>query len=171
VSPSYCKRVPRSALSICCTDLRQFISHFKKRLARSKLGPIPCSLSRAVRTGRALIFDSRTAAFTIRYTFPSIANSCNKRPATHIALASPTSISFSPREVLALTIASSTAYDPLTKRPLNSVVISFQRIKFFTVGLVADDRRMNTRQEANFRLADTGRHVGKANRGRGKVRS
>jgi hypothetical protein len=62
------------------------------------------------------------------YSFPSAASSCKRRPPP-----APTSGAvFSPSGVLTFTPPSSTAYDPLTARPLNSVVICFQRIGFST---------------------------------------
>jgi len=60
------------------------------------------------------------------YAFPFAANSRNKRAAIQIALVPMSCAAFSPYGVLTITIASSTAYDPLMAAPLNAVVISFQ---------------------------------------------
>jgi hypothetical protein len=66
------------------------------------------------------------------YAFPSAASSRKRRPAIQIAPAPTSGAVFSPSGVLTFTVPSSTAYDPLTARPLNSVVICFQRIGFST---------------------------------------
>jgi hypothetical protein len=60
------------------------------------------------------------------YSFPSAASSRNRRPAAQIALVPFNCVAFSPFAVLTFTVASSTAYDPRTTRPLNTVVISLQ---------------------------------------------
>jgi hypothetical protein len=62
------------------------------------------------------------------YAFPSAANSRSRRPAAQIALVPLSCVAFSPSAVFTFTVASSTAYDPRTTRPLNTVVISLQII-------------------------------------------
>src|SRR6516165_9448704 len=64
----------------------------------------------------------------IAYAFPSAASSRNRRPAAQIALVPFSCVAFSPSAVFTFTVASSTAYDPRTTRPLNTVVISLQII-------------------------------------------
>ena len=49
-----------------------------------------------------------------------------RRPAAQIALVPFSRVAFSPSAVLTFIVPSSTAYDPLTTRPLNTVVISLQ---------------------------------------------
>ena len=57
----------------------------------------------------------------VSYSFPSAANSRNRRPAAQIASVPFNCVTFSPFAVLTFTVASSTAYDPRTTRPLNTV--------------------------------------------------
>src|SRR6516225_4618434 len=64
----------------------------------------------------------------IAYAFPSAASSRSRRPAAQIALVPFSCVAFSPSAVFTFTVASSTAYDPRTTRPLNTVVISLQII-------------------------------------------
>ena len=64
----------------------------------------------------------------IAYAFPSAASSRSRRPAAQIALVPFSCVAFSPSAVFTFTVASSTAYDPRTTRPLNTVVISLQTI-------------------------------------------
>ena len=73
-------------------------------------------------------FRLSAPAEQIAYAFPSAASSRSRRPAAQIALVPFSCVAFSPSAVFTFTVASSTAYDPRTTRPLNTVVISLQII-------------------------------------------